>query len=244
VKKGYYKDALGPIKWHIERFGLLHIINGVISKIFAPVIISTLKPSTFSFRKKTYPLLYHRYNTTWKNERCLEVPLVKSLIDNGAGDVLEIGNVLSHYYPLSWDVLDKFEKAERVINEDLLSFVPSKKYELVVSISTFEHIGFDDDLESNFKNSAEKIQRSFENITKNILKKNGKVAITAPIGYNPDMDSLIFKNGLKFDEIYFYKKDGDGKWGSASKDEAEGSKYNYPHPYANCIALGIKEKSD
>ena len=36
-------------------------------------------------------------------------------------------------------------KTGRVINEDITYFQPNHKYDLIVSISTFEHIGFDED---------------------------------------------------------------------------------------------------
>jgi hypothetical protein len=41
-------------------------------------------------------------------------------------NVLEVGNVLSHYFPVHHDVLDKYEKAKGVINEDVVEFSPAK----------------------------------------------------------------------------------------------------------------------
>ena len=187
--------------------------------------------------------MYHRYNQTWKNERCIESPLVKSIVDSERGKILEIGNVLSHYYTAAWDVLDKFDKGKNIINEDIAYFNPQNKYDLIISISTFEHIGFDDDL-SGFKNSAVKIEKSFNNTFNNALKNNGKIVISAPIGYNPDMDRIIFGNKLKFDEQYFYMRITDRKWVQVNEEEAVGTKFNSPFQYANCIFIGIKKKKE
>ena len=55
--------------------------------------------------------------------------------------ILELGNVLSHYYPVHHDIVDKYEKSSGVSNVDIRDFDTSKDYDLVVSISTFEHIG-------------------------------------------------------------------------------------------------------
>ena len=35
----------------------------------------------FDFNGKTYSNLYHYYNTTWRNERTVEVPITKRIVD-------------------------------------------------------------------------------------------------------------------------------------------------------------------
>jgi hypothetical protein len=61
-------------------------------------------------------------------------------------NILEIGNVLSHYFPVNHDIVDKYEKADGVINQDVVHFYSPKKYDLIVSVSTLEHVGWDEDL--------------------------------------------------------------------------------------------------
>jgi len=51
--------------------------------------------------------------------------------------------VLSHYFAVKHDIVDKYEIAPSVVNEDLVNFKPGKKYDLIVSISTLEHVGWD-----------------------------------------------------------------------------------------------------
>ncbi len=81
---------------------------------------------SFTFQGKTYPNFYHRYNIPWKNERTVEIPIVRDIIKDIEEDrILEVGNVLSHYFYVEHDVVDKYEKAEGVINEDVVNFKSS-----------------------------------------------------------------------------------------------------------------------
>src|SRR3990172_4116095 len=98
---------------------------------------------TFVFRDKTYHYFYHTYNPTWRNERCVETPIIWSIVKRSKeANILEVGNVLSHYFDTNHDVLDKYERAPGVINEDVVEFKSNKRYDLIVSISTLEHVGW------------------------------------------------------------------------------------------------------
>ena len=54
-------------------------------------------------------------------------------------NILEVGNVLSHH-----DMLDKYEMAKGVTNADVVHSTSEKKYDLIISISTLEHVGWDE----------------------------------------------------------------------------------------------------
>lgn len=114
--------------------------------------------------------------------------------------ILEIGNVISHYYLTNWDILDKFEQSNGIINEDVENFKPQKKYDLIISISTFEHVGYDDDIVD-----PRKITRVLNNFKHNCLNKKDMILFTTPIGYNKDFNELIFKNKIKLDAVSFLK---------------------------------------
>src|SRR5680860_5096 len=117
---------------------------------------------TFRFNGKTYNYFYHLYNATWRSERAIEVPIVMDFINDSQNkDILELGNVLSHYFSFEHDILDKYDKSKKVIRQDVVNFNPTKKYDLIVSISTLEHIGRDE----NPKDET-KIEKTIE-----ILKK-------------------------------------------------------------------------
>lgn len=82
----------------------------------------------FKFQRRSYHYFCHRYNTTWKNERAVEVPIIWDIVRNFTGRILELGNVLSHYYPVTHYVVDKYEKAKGVINSDVVNLRPTIRY--------------------------------------------------------------------------------------------------------------------
>jgi hypothetical protein len=158
----------------------------------------------FVYRGKKYRYFYHPYHRTWMTERAIEIPIILEMLKNSDGSILEIGNVLNHYANIPHDVVDKFEKAPGVVNEDVVSFKTDKKYDSIVSISTIEHVGWDED------KSEDKIPKSLENLKKH-LKKNGRIIITVPVNYNPWLDKMMEKGDL-FDEMHFMKRKLFNQW--------------------------------
>lgn len=190
----------------------------------------------FSFNGKSYRYFCHPYNTTWRNERRVEVPVVwTEVVKNQGKQILELGNVLSHYFTFDHDVVDKYEQAPSVINKDILKYRPSKKYDLIVSISTLEHIGWEEE-----KREPDKTARTVQHLTK-LLKPHGTLIITFPIGYNSDLDKLIKTKKLVFDNLSYLKRVSVfNTWKQV--DERiwkEKPQYNRPYNNANAIAVGI-----
>jgi len=191
----------------------------------------------FQFEGARHTYFFHPYNVTRQNERCVEVPLAWDEIRSSPGkSVLEIGNVLSHYYKITHEVVDKYEKATGVINEDIADFSPGKKYGLIVSISTLEHVGFDEE-----QKDAGKVLHAFDNI-RGLLSAGGKAVFTFGLGYNPNIDSLAYSGKPAWVKWGFMRRDGKNKWREAELGEAVGAKYGSPYPFANCLAIGVIEK--
>lgn len=161
------------------------------------------------FNFQNLKLLYENsfYNTSFINERSVEIPIIKSLIEeiinnNNISNTLEIGNVLSYYNTdLTRDIVDKYEIATNVINEDIEFYSPKKKYDLIISISTLEHVGNDEPEEID----PEKINRVINHIRKNLLKENGTLIITLPINQNQNTDTFIYSNNI-FKDIYVLER--------------------------------------
>lgn len=233
-KKHLYNTRLGKFRWFIERFGAGELALKPLRTIFAPVIVPMLKPAAFPFAGTELPYFYHGYNMTWASERGVEVPIARWYLGQATGGrVLEVGNVLSHYGPVSHEILDKFEKGPGVINEDIISFQPDKQYDLIISISTFEHIGFDDEAESS---SSEKILEAIA-ACRRLLSPGGKLVITVPISYNPELNELIKDKRLGYAKAFFLKRIAPRQWKEVSPQEALQSKYKTPFPYANAIMV-------
>jgi hypothetical protein len=233
-KKHLYNSKLSKVRWFIDRFGWQEVFLKPLRNIFAPVIIPTLPKKTFRYKGAELPYLYHRYNMTWASERCVEVPIGRWWAARfPPAQVLEVGNVLSHYSPVQHDILDKFEKGAGVINEDILAFKPAKKYQLIFSISTFEHIGFDDEAEGS---SADKILGAIQ-ACRSLLSPGGQLVITIPINYNPELDDLIAKGQLPSTARAFLARRGYTDWLETDQASALNARYKTPFPYANAIMV-------
>jgi len=221
-----------------RKFGFGELCKKPFQLAFAPLIIRFKKQQYFSLNGQTYPMFYHKYNCTWTKERAVEIPIaVMSIMENGPqAKVLEIGNVLSNYFPKTWDIIDKFEVADGVINEDIETFRPSEKYDKIVAVSTFEHIGFDSELNPEY--TGIKIQKAFNNLRDNCLAEHGQILITTPMGYNPYMDEMAIFNSLGLTKCSFLKRINKNEWKQVGAEEASKCKYGEPYPFANCIFIG------
>ena len=190
----------------------------------------------FKFQGKEYKYLY--YYSTWRDERCVEVPIVWNLLNNSKAlerrlDILEIGNVLSYYYKFSHDVVDKYEVGDGVINEDIVTFNPNKRYDLIISVSTIEHVGWDE-----APRVEGKLTKALENI-KALLKPEGFAVITMPVGYNKEFDALYSSGRIAFDKAYYLKRVKRSDWVESDWNETKDSRFDYPYKFANALIIGI-----
>ena len=198
-----------------------------------------LYPGKFLVGGKEFKYFINKYNSI-NTERTIEIPLVKAFInENEHFVILEIGNVTSHYFSFPHDIVDKYEIEKGVINEDASVFKSNKKYDLIVSISTIEHIGYDEVVKDDTK-----ILRTLENLA-SCLKEHGKMVITVPLKYNPIMDKIVIRNEFPFNEILFLKRVSRlNRWVESTMEESTISMYGKKYPAANSIALLIYEKKE
>ena len=186
------------------------------------------------------PLFYYYglYNTTWANERTIEVPIGRFMVMKYSGkNILEVGNTLKHYFQYDGDVVDKYEDGGGVINEDVVDFKSDKKYDLIISLSTMEHVGFDEEIKD-----PDKIKRSLEVLKKHLTEK-GKLLVTMPLGYNPNLDRKIQGGEIDFTRIIFFQRyNKNNEWEFVNQPDWENIKYGSPYPWANWIIIGIFEK--
>jgi SAM-dependent methyltransferase len=169
-----------------------------------------------------YPYLHHPYNHTWLNERAVEVPIVQRLVAEQppAARVLEVGHVLGHYdQARPHDVLDKYERGGGVINADVLDFAPAHPYDLIVSVSTLEHVGWDEEpREPELALAAVARLRA-------LLAPGGVLAATLPVGYNPELDRAVREGRAGFDSVAALRRDGRG-WREVPPEEAWEAPYD------------------
>lgn len=188
----------------------------------------------FLFQGREIKYFNHWYNNTYLNERTVEIPIIYDLVRRYKDkNMLEIGNVLSHYFTADWDIVDKYEKAKRVINEDIMDFKPQKKYDFIVSVSTFEHIGRDEECKDD-----NKAVDAIRHVKDNFLTAGGIFIMTVPIGCNSAIDKKLLSGESGFDKIYYLKRtSADNRWQECKIEDALTAKYNSPYKWANVIAI-------
>jgi cyclopropane fatty-acyl-phospholipid synthase-like methyltransferase len=167
----------------------------------------------------------------------VEVPIVWEFLRNSQGKILEVGNVLSHYYHVTHDVLDKYEKGDGVINQDIVDFHPMTRYDIIVSISTLEHVGWDEN-----PKDPKKVLRAIENLTKNCLTQGGIMITTVPLGHNPELDNKIKQGCTGLGNQYFLKRlSKKNVWKQTDLEECKEVKYDFPFQRGNAIVVSIKK---
>ena len=176
---------------------------------------------TFSIRGKNYHYFYHDYNKAWANERTVEVPIINDvLLHTQAKKILELGNVMSHYFSVDHTIVDKYETGPAVLNEDILEYKNNSFFDLIISISTLEHIGWDES-----PRDPDKAPKALEKL-KSLLTPNGNAYITVPVGYNPYLDRALEENRLGFRTSFLKRTTFDNQWEECSIQEAFEMPYN------------------
>ena len=193
---------------------------------------------TFSFRGIEMNYLFHDYNSAWTCERAVEVPIANYFLSKAdPARTIEIGNVLSHYQTISHRVIDKYEVAPEVENCDVVNIEGSTEYDLIISISTLEHVGFDET-----PKDPSKILLALSRLNK-LLSGKGRLVVTLPIGYNPHLDQFIGEHRIHFDtEYYMRRKSALNTWQQVDHETALCCRYGYPYVAANAILIGTSTK--
>lgn len=237
------------------RLKLLHEISKRVSLASINYLLNLKKTANaFEFNGERIDYLFHSYNNMGLTERTVEMPIIKHYLRRKKwGRVLEIGNVTNYYedyfsglFP-NKTVVDKIEQTYNIITSDIAKFRSPERFDLIFSISTFEHM--DSDLGRNpdyVPGTAKHGTVAADNIIhcyEHLLAEGGLMVITAPLGYTPEWDKT-FKDRLL--DNYPFKgmrkllasRVGEQEWLQASKLEA-GKEYAYdkPFPYANHVAI-------
>lgn len=140
----------------------------------------------FALGGESYALLRRRHGLTWVTERAVEVPVAGRLLERHSGErILEVGNVLSHYMPVGHEVVDKYERAPGVRNVDVLDLPPEPDHDLIVTVSTLEHVGRDER-----PREPERAVRALDHL-RGLLRPGGTLFATVPVGYNPELDAAL-----------------------------------------------------
>lgn len=226
-----------PAAWRLARWTYRNVLSWLVDPALRAgvwLVDGSRRGATFTLCGRAYRYGVHLHNRSWRNERIVELPIVQAEIAARPGArTLEVGNVLAHYVRHPHDVVDKYEPFPGVINEDIVDFRPPQPYGLVVSVSTLEHVGFDEEVRD-----AQKVLRAVEAIRR-LLAPGGCAVVTLPLGYNPELDRHLDAARLRFDRIGYLKRvSAANAWVESDWPGVRGSAYGRPFPCANALVVG------
>ena len=211
-------------------------VRSIASTYGRQALLSILRPGRhFAFAGRTYPYFRHWHVTTFLNERTVETPIVVDEVQRGRPTrLLEFGNVLGHYFRSSHVVVDKYEVASGVLNVDVVDYDADEPFDMIVSISTLEHVGWDET-----PREPDKTIRGVENLAR-LLAPGGRLVFTFPLGYNPHLDAHLAAGRMPFTEVRYLRRISvRNEWVEATSAEVDGMTYGSPYVYGNAVAIGI-----
>lgn len=214
-------------------------IYSTLKDLSRPLIAKTFSwlhgTETFSFRGASYRYFFHPYNSTWRNERAVEMPITFAFLDGvPAQEILEIGNVTGSYRPERTHlVVDRYEVNPGVTNMDVVDIEGPARFRRIVAISTIEHVGYDET-----PRDPAKIRIALEKL-RSLLVPGGEALVTIPIGYNPLLDADLKAGNLPFDELAFLRilPSGFG-WTQAPAEECWGFAFDQRLQAGRALAVG------
>lgn len=190
--------------------------------------------ATFAWDGRQVPYFRHRYNYTWLNERAVETALALEVLREHAGhEVLEIGHVLGHYVPVDHLVVDKYEVAAGVVNADVAELELDRRFDLVLAVSTLEHVGLDEETKDPLK-AGRAIAR-----LQSMLKPGGLLWVTLPVGYNADLDRQVRSGDLGLTRLRALRREEyRNRWREVPVDEVWSARYDRLLYTAHGVVVG------
>jgi SAM-dependent methyltransferase len=179
-------------------------------------------PATFRHDGTDHGHLRAAYHYTWLNERAVEVPLAADQLRTAdPSRVLEVGNVLAHYLPVSHSVIDKYERADGVHNVDVVDLDLPGPFDLILAVSTLEHVGLDEDVQD-----PDKPARAIEKLA-SALAPGGRLWCTFPVGYNDALDARLRDGSLGFTRLTALRRTGRAnRWEQVPVEQVWGIDYD------------------
>ena len=232
-------NILAKAKHAYNREGMFYVLRSSLMMFLGYFLIYYYKAfkssEKFEFQGKTYHYFFHPYCTTWRNERTVAVPIIWDIVkeyEDKGKNILEVGNMLSYYFRVSHDILDRYEIKDGVINEDVVDFKPSRKYDLIISILTLPEVGWYDE-----PRDPDKSVRAFENLKK-LLAPGGRMVLVVGLGLDTQFERSLRAKTIEFN-IQGYMRHLEGyRWKEADWNDVKDVKYDRSISTAHGIIIG------
>lgn len=137
---------------------------------------------TFEWWGREFAYADYAYNTTRLNERAVELPIARWWLRPATGRVLEVGNVLGHYFDdlPTRTIVDRYEVGAGVDNRDV--FDVAGEWDSIVAISTLEHVRWDEQPRDP-DGAVEALGH-----LRSLLAPGGRLLVTIPMGWHERLD--------------------------------------------------------
>lgn len=169
---------------------------------------------TFTLHGKPLRYAHNAYNGTWNNERSIEIPIFQAAIAPYQPEqILEVGTVLRNYMTINHTVIDKYEEAPNVLNVDVIDYQPGRIFDLIISISTLEHVGWDET-----PKEPAKVRRAIDHL-RQLLSPTGKLMFSVPIGHNDELNRILANGEYPWESVAFLQRvSHDNVWREVPRD--------------------------
>lgn len=127
-------------------------------------------------------------------------------------------------------VVDKYEQGEHIENIDVLDI--SGSHDLIVTISTLEHVGDDRGPKRGVTGHGEeqggsKAVAAIEHL-RGCLAPGGSLLFTVPVGFNRALDEAVAAGIPGVKTSFLRRIDRENRWVEAEWPEVSGASYGYP----------------
>jgi hypothetical protein len=203
--------------------------------ISALPVVALGKRRSVSFARWQAPLDYGFSRWAWRTERCVEIGIASQAVAAWPrDDVLEVGNVLPFAGIEGHTVVDKYEQGPGVLNEDIVTFSPGRRFGLVVSVSTLEHVGWDEDPQDPDKAWTALLAMS------RLVAQPGALLVSIPVGYSPGLEDAFISEAAPFDSVSLLVKTSRlARWEERPLEARASARYGAPYTCGNAILVGV-----
>lgn len=187
----------------------------------------------FELGTQSYVYFHHPHNTTWANERTVEIPVAwTELCRRLDGTILEIGNVMGNYFNFAHTVIDKYESGPGITTCDLFEYKPDKQFDFVISVSTIEHVGC-----YKTESNPELAVRAMSHL-RSFIKPDGAAFISIPLGQNKPLTKAIVDDGCEYKwRRCMRRTSAANTWEQCNLGDIATIDYGTPYPCGNGVVF-------
>jgi hypothetical protein len=211
------------------------LLNAALDLAILPLVAASRRHD-IELLGQRIPLHYEYRRWAWRSERCVEIALGKqALRAHDPGNALEVGNVMPLVGVGDHTVVDKYEQGPGVRNVDIVNYAPGRLFQLVLSLSTLEHVGWDEQ-----PRDPKKAERALAKLG-DLLEPDGAMLVTIPVGFHRQLEQAFIGPDAPFDSVtLFIKTSRRTIW--KPRELADLSRIEYGAPYAlgNAILVGVR----